>query len=160
MQISLCRGVKNKNRGFTLIELLVVIAIIGLLATIILVSLNASRTKARDARARGDLRQITNAMALFYDANGAYYATGDTDCDAANEGTAIPANVSIGTFINPVPRNNGDATNGLYYWCNGGASGTQGTQKFCVYVQSAVNTANWFYASEKGAGTNTSSVCP
>lgn len=150
----------KKQKGFTLIELLVVIAIIGLLATVVMVSLNSARTKARDAKAVADLRNIAMAMEMYYDTNGAYYATGDTDCDAAAEGTAIGAGVSIGTYMTGVPRNNGDATNGLYYWCNGGASGTQGTQKYCVYVQSDVNTANWFYSSERGNGTNSSALCP
>ncbi len=52
-----------KKRGFTLIELLVVIAIIGILASIILVSLNGARAKARDAARLESLHQ----MALLID---------------------------------------------------------------------------------------------
>jgi len=53
--------------GFTLIELLVVIAIIGLLSSVVLASLNNARSKARDARRLGDIRQIQLALELFYD---------------------------------------------------------------------------------------------
>ena len=61
-----------KKKGFTLIELLVVISIIGLLATIVMVSLNSARGKARDARRKGDLHQIQLALQMYYDANGQY----------------------------------------------------------------------------------------
>ena len=67
---------KTKTRGFTLIELLVVIAIIGLLASVVMASLNSARAKARDARRRADLRQVATALEMYYDTNNAYPSTG------------------------------------------------------------------------------------
>ena len=66
---------KYKNKGFTLVELLVVIAIIGILASVVLVSLNSARGKARDARRISDLHQIALALENYYDANQNYAAT-------------------------------------------------------------------------------------
>lgn len=60
------------NKGFTLIELLVVIAIIGLLSSIVLVSLQGARAKARDARRLHDMRQIVTALELYYAEHGKY----------------------------------------------------------------------------------------
>ncbi len=139
-----------KYQGFTLIELLVVVAIIGLLASIVLVSLNSARAKARDARAQGDIKQIANAMEMYYDANSAYFATGSTAA-----GTPIGTGKAISTYLPVVPDNNGDATNGLYYWYN-----PTDTQHFCAYVRSAATTTNYFYVSDSGAGTRTSAGCP
>ena len=45
-------------KGFTLIELLMVVAIIGVLASVILVALGSSRTKAKDARIISDVHQL------------------------------------------------------------------------------------------------------
>jgi type II secretion system protein G len=66
----------KKSKGFTLIELLVVIAIIGLLATIVLVSVSSSRQKAKDARRVSDLRQISLALELYAEDNGRLYPDG------------------------------------------------------------------------------------
>jgi prepilin-type N-terminal cleavage/methylation domain-containing protein len=61
---------KTSQSGFTLIELLVVIAIIGLLASVVLLSLNSARAKSRDAKRLSDVRQIASAMELYFnDAN-------------------------------------------------------------------------------------------
>lgn len=72
-----------KSKGFTLIELLVVISIIGLLASVVLVSLNGARIKARDARRIADLKQITTALELYASDNGYYPSTGSVAGGAA-----------------------------------------------------------------------------
>ena len=65
----------SSSRGFTLIELLVVISIIGLLASVVLVAVNSSRQKARDAKRVGDMNQIAKAMELFFNSNFSYPTT-------------------------------------------------------------------------------------
>ncbi len=76
---------KNKN-GFTLIELLVVVAIIGLLSSVVMVSVNSARAKARDARRMSDIDQAIKALALYYSDYGNYIETG-SGCGNNNNGT-------------------------------------------------------------------------
>lgn len=52
--------------GFTLIELLVVIAIMGILASIVMVSLSSARAKGRDAKRVSDIKNIELSLKLYY----------------------------------------------------------------------------------------------
>jgi len=63
---------KKQKLGFTLIEVLIVVSIIGLLTSATLLGLGSFRQTGRDARRISDLRQIQNALELFYAKNSAY----------------------------------------------------------------------------------------
>jgi len=71
------------KRGFTLIELLVVIAIIGILASVVLASLNTARDKGADAAVKSNLNNARAQAELFYDNHTRSYdgvcATAGTD---------------------------------------------------------------------------------
>lgn len=107
----------KKSKGFTLIELLVVIAIIGILATIVLVSLNSARQKARDVRRIGDVRQVALALEMYYDDNATYPVV--TGCTSANWAT-MAGLVETDGYMTKVPL---DPTNtGSYVYMYGGTA--------------------------------------
>lgn len=58
------------SRGYTLIEMLFVIAIIGILATIMVFSMQSVREKAKIARSQTELVQIFNAFTILEDDTG------------------------------------------------------------------------------------------
>src|SRR3989338_487668 len=91
--------INSTKRGFTLIELLVVIAIIGILSSVVLVSLNTAREKGADAGIKSNLAGIRSQAELYYDTNSSYgLITGvvpivSGNCDVA--GTVFKADTTV-----------------------------------------------------------------
>lgn len=56
----------KSDKAFTLIELLVVIAILGVLATVGLASFRTAQMRGRDTQRKSDLKQLSNAVELYY----------------------------------------------------------------------------------------------
>ena len=144
------KGMSRKDKskkGFTLIELLVVIAIIGILSTTILVSLGGARSKARDAKRKSDIRQITLGMELDYSDDDRYSRYTTEEWGTVGQ---IPADT--GRYMDPIPL---DPQGGPYGWLDNSvaASTSCNSQVYCVYIELEEQQAGarqWFAGSAKG----------
>lgn len=102
------------NKGFTLIELLVVIAIIGILASVVMVSVSSARAKGADAAIKANLDGIRKEADLFYDdelrGNGGYGGVFAAATCAATSGTLfedakIAEQYTVAATVSGLPAN-------------------------------------------------------
>ncbi|MDP3093947.1 MAG: type II secretion system protein [bacterium] len=147
-------GFGSETNGFTLVELLVVIAVIGLLASIVLVSMGSAREKARDARRQADIRQIGTAMELYYSDNSEEYLSTAGGVDAV---TAIPNPCSATLcYLPAVPKDPKNVTPQQYTW----AANSANKQKYCVYAKFESGTNTYVCSSERGTLSKVSATAP
>ena len=90
-----------KKKGFTLIETLVVIAILGIIATIVIVSLLGARDKARDSKRKAEISQIGRFLTISCYLPDAGNGTYDL-IDVAQE--LLAKNPQYQTYFKVIPR--------------------------------------------------------
>lgn len=137
----------NKNsKGFTLVELLVVIAIIGLLSSVVIVSVGSARAKSRDARRISDMKALQTAMELYKDGN-----NGNAVDTSANLATALVPN-----FIAKIPAD--PKTTAAYPYSNAGTDETF-YFTFTTESQSSLGVAGTYCATSSTVEAQVSGAC-
>jgi prepilin-type N-terminal cleavage/methylation domain-containing protein len=112
----------RKKKGFTLIELLVVISIIGILASVVLVSLGEARSRAKDGRVIADMNQLRSVGEVYAGNNGDSYTGLDANVDENTIESDVYAHAGAGAYT---MRINAGGTgycataklNSGHYWC-------------------------------------------
>lgn len=121
---------KIKSGGFTLLELLVVISVIAILITLGITSYSTAQMKARDAKRKGDLRDIQQALEQYYSVCNNIYPSVQANFTSIN--CSSPA-ISIMPVVPKDPRttpyNCQPCTEGGFHLCT--TMETQ-SQPYCV----------------------------
>jgi prepilin-type N-terminal cleavage/methylation domain-containing protein len=139
----------NLTKGFTLIELLVVVAIIGILASVVLASLNTARTKGSDAAIKADLSGIRASAELQYDTNGGNYGSAISSGDDCGDGSPLVSTVFANPNITAATVHIRAQNGGVGLYCNQPANGSA----YAIAV--TLKSGTWWCIDSTGASKGT-----
>jgi len=149
---------RNPSRGFTLTELLVVITVIGILASIVLVSISGAQSRARDSRIKTSMSQVRSFALLEAQEADGYYTdvcpkimASEIFSDVINMGGTVdpdPCKHSPDSFCLEVTLNNNEK------WCVDPEKVSLGTcdGSYCAAGEAAENGIGDFCTTEEDVG--------
>lgn len=141
----------RQKKAFTLIELLIVIAIIGVLASIVLVSLNSARNKSRDAAIRAEVRILTTLFHQQFADTGSYTSLqsgwDDNEASCNNSfGSSAYAAAARAVCVSVINNYTGGAVNVFHTGVNP-ATFSSNTD---FSIMARLNTGNYFCMGSSG----------
>ena len=131
--------------AFTLIELMVVVAVIGFIASIIMAGLTSAQLDARDKRRIADVRQLENALQLYY----TRYNTYPTEVSGANGNVSTNATFKtvMAPFMSGVPSDPTGPANATYYYYYDGKHNCGGKEYAVIFARQMDKPANANYTT-------------
>lgn len=120
---------RSRRGGFTLVELMVVVVIIGILATIVTVSVTDYLVKGKQSAARAEIAQISNALQLFFAEHDRYPDNEEGLALLTEKNDAHPGGILQGDLLDPWGHEYVYVYPGLhetYDLCSYGANGQEG----------------------------------
>ena len=136
---------KSFKSGFTLIELLVVVAIIGILASVVLASLNTARAKGADAAIKANLANIRAQAEIVYDG-----ASPNSYAGVCADPTVLSARNAAATASGVTPP--ATCNNSALAWAASVPLKTDATKFWCV---DSLGTSR-----QAGTALGAATVCP
>ena len=91
----------KKNNGFTIIEVLIVVIVIAILASVAIISYDATQKRARDTERKNDLATLRDSLQLYYSKYGNYLETG-SGCGTSNNGEGWVSQATGGSYTNSI----------------------------------------------------------